>query len=135
MVAMGTSLSDSAWGLGSAVYRVIGVLNVIGGWFFTGFVAFLIAALFALVMKFVGIGGIIILVLLAGWSLFRTHRLHRRNTALAIKAGKIKPIKKNEDLQRVSHFMGRSFEVLQECLVSVRNDHHRKLSFPKKDGQ
>jgi hypothetical protein len=37
MVAMGTSLSDKAWGRESAVYRVSGVLNVIGGWFLTAF--------------------------------------------------------------------------------------------------
>ena len=40
MVAMGTSLSDKAWGRDSAVYRVSGVLNVIGGWFFTALSAF-----------------------------------------------------------------------------------------------
>jgi hypothetical protein len=40
MVAMGTSLADRAWGSESAVYRVAGVLNVIGGWFFTAFIAF-----------------------------------------------------------------------------------------------
>ena len=33
MVAMGTSLADRAWGAESAVYRVAGVINVIGGWF------------------------------------------------------------------------------------------------------
>ena len=41
MVAMGTSLADRAWGSESAVYRVAGVLNVIGGWFFTAFIAFI----------------------------------------------------------------------------------------------
>ena len=41
MVAMGTSLADRAWGSESAVYRVAGVLNVIGGWFFTAFIAFM----------------------------------------------------------------------------------------------
>ena len=40
MVAMGTSLSDKAWGRDSAVYRVSGVINVIGGWFFTAISAF-----------------------------------------------------------------------------------------------
>ena len=40
MVAMGTSLADRAWDRESAVYRVAGVLNVIGGWFFTAFIAF-----------------------------------------------------------------------------------------------
>jgi phosphate/sulfate permease len=47
MVAMGTSLADRAWGAESAVYRVAGVLNVIGGWFFTAISAFFTAALVA----------------------------------------------------------------------------------------
>ena len=43
MVAMGTSLADKAWGRDSAVYRISGVLSVIGGWFFTAFAAFISA--------------------------------------------------------------------------------------------
>ena len=41
MVAMGTSFADKAWGRESAVYRVAGVLNVIGGWFGTALGAFI----------------------------------------------------------------------------------------------
>jgi len=51
MVAMGTSLADRAWGSESAVYRVAGVLNVIGGWFFTAFSAFSAAALMAFLLN------------------------------------------------------------------------------------
>jgi phosphate/sulfate permease len=51
MVAMGTSLSDRAWGAESAVYRVAGVINVIGGWFFTAFSAFVAAALVAYLLN------------------------------------------------------------------------------------
>ena len=47
MVAMGTSLADRAWGAESAVYRVAGVINVIGGWFFTALSAFTAAAFVA----------------------------------------------------------------------------------------
>ncbi|MFL0101271.1 inorganic phosphate transporter [Tenacibaculum maritimum] len=47
MVAMGTSLADRAWGRESAVYRVAGVINVVGGWFLTAIVAFLAAAVVA----------------------------------------------------------------------------------------
>lgn len=47
MVAMGTSLADRAWGRESAVYRVAGVINVIGGWFLTAITAFATAALVA----------------------------------------------------------------------------------------
>ncbi len=51
MVAMGTSLADRAWGSESAVYRVAGVLNVIGGWFFTAISAFLAAATIAFLIN------------------------------------------------------------------------------------
>lgn len=51
MVAMGSSLADRAWGAESAVYRVAGVLNVIGGWFFTAFSAFFAAALVAYLLN------------------------------------------------------------------------------------
>ncbi|MGG8496795.1 inorganic phosphate transporter [Tenacibaculum sp. TC6] len=47
MVAMGTSLADRAWGRESAVYRVAGVFNVIGGWFLTAIVAFTAAGIVA----------------------------------------------------------------------------------------
>ncbi|MFH4968462.1 inorganic phosphate transporter [Gaetbulibacter sp. M240] len=51
MVAMGSSLADRAWGAESAVYRVAGVLNVIGGWFFTAFSAFTASALVAYLLN------------------------------------------------------------------------------------
>ena len=51
MVAMGSSLADRAWGAESAVYRVAGVLNVIGGWFFTAFIAFTSAAIIAYLLN------------------------------------------------------------------------------------
>ena len=52
MVAMGSSLSDQAWGRESAVYRVSGVLTVIGGWFFTAMMAFTVAFIFAIAIFF-----------------------------------------------------------------------------------
>jgi len=54
MVAMGTSLADRAWGSESAVYRVAGVLNVIGGWFLTAITAFVAAGLVLTILKLGG---------------------------------------------------------------------------------
>ena len=51
MVAMGTSLADRAWGTESAVYRVAGVLNVIGGWFFTAIIAFIASGIIAFLIN------------------------------------------------------------------------------------
>ena len=56
MVAMGSSLADRAWSRESAVFRVTGVLSVIGGWFITAGVAFAACAIVCLVMHFGGVG-------------------------------------------------------------------------------
>ncbi|QBA63094.1 inorganic phosphate transporter [Muriicola soli] len=52
MVAMGTSLADRAWGSESAVYRVAGVLNVIGGWFLTAIIAFVASGIILALISF-----------------------------------------------------------------------------------
>lgn len=62
MVAMGSSLADKAWGRDSAVYRVAGVLSVIGGWFITAIIAFVVAAFFAFILYKGEVTGMIILV-------------------------------------------------------------------------
>ena len=54
MVAMGTSLADRAWGRESAVYRVSGVLNVIGGWFVTAIMAFVTAGIISVIIYYGG---------------------------------------------------------------------------------
>lgn len=79
MVAMGTSLSDRAWGRDSAVYRITGVLSVIGGWFFTAFSAFTIALLAALAISFGGFWAIGALLALAIFLLVRTHLFAKKS--------------------------------------------------------
>jgi len=81
MVAMGTSLADGAWGRESAVYRITGVLTVIGGWFFTAFSAFLASFLIASLIFFGKFPVIIILIALAIYILLRTHAFHKKSTA------------------------------------------------------
>ncbi|HEX9972038.1 MAG TPA: inorganic phosphate transporter [bacterium] len=78
MVAMSTSLSDKAWGRESAVYRVTGVLTVIGGWFFTAFMAFSACFTFALFIYFVKLPAIIILLAFGIYFLLRTARVHKK---------------------------------------------------------
>ena len=56
MVAMGSSLADRAWSRESAVFRVTGVLSVIGGWFITAGVAFAACAIVCIIMHFGGVG-------------------------------------------------------------------------------
>jgi len=77
MVAMGTSLSDQAWGRESAVYRVNGVLTVVGGWFFTAMMAFTVSSLFALAIFFGKTPVVVVLVCLAAGLVIRTQLFHR----------------------------------------------------------
>ncbi|WP_397444928.1 inorganic phosphate transporter [Polaribacter sp. R77954] len=79
MVAMGTSLADRAWGRESAVYRVAGVLNVIGGWFLTAIIAFIAAGIVAYLIN-LSIAFIPILLLLVAFLITRNSIAHRKKT-------------------------------------------------------
>ncbi|MFD2530009.1 inorganic phosphate transporter [Polaribacter marinaquae] len=79
MVAMGTSLADRAWGRESAVYRVAGVLNVIGGWFLTAITAFLAAAIVAYLISWDMIM-IPILLAVVAFLIGRNTLIHRKKT-------------------------------------------------------
>jgi len=77
MVAMGSSLADQAWGLESAVFRVTGVLTVIGGWFFTALSAFTVALTFAFILTILNKWAAIMLLLtIAGLMIYRNFRIH-----------------------------------------------------------
>ncbi|MFA8433964.1 MAG: anion permease [Marinifilaceae bacterium] len=78
MVAMGTSLADRAWGRDSAVYRITGVLTVIGGWFFTALIAFTAAFIFANLINWFGGVAIFGLLVVAIVLIVRSHLVHRR---------------------------------------------------------
>ena len=73
MVGMGSSLADRAWGRESAVYRVTGVVSVIGGWFITAGAAFLIAILVALMMFFGGLPAMFVMIALVVLLLYRSN--------------------------------------------------------------
>ena len=77
MVAMGTSLADKAWGRESAVYRVAGVFNVIGGWFATAIGAFVAAGTVVLLINWNPQVMIPILLLFTVVLLYRNYRLHQ----------------------------------------------------------
>jgi len=78
MVSMGSSLSDQAWGRESAVFRVTGVLTVIGGWFVTAMMAFTVSSIFAFVIFYGGAPVVLVLLVVAVGLVFRTHLLHRK---------------------------------------------------------
>ena len=75
MVAMGTSLADRAWGRESAVFRITGVISVIGGWFLTAGAAFIGAGIIVAAMHY---GGHWVMFLLAALTIFLIIRSNRR---------------------------------------------------------
>ncbi len=75
MVAMGSSLADRAWGRESAVFRITGVISVIGGWFLTAGAAFIGAGLIVAAMHF---GGQWVMLLLAALTVYIIIRSNRR---------------------------------------------------------
>jgi phosphate/sulfate permease len=111
MVAMGSSLSDRSWGRESAVYRVTGVLSVIGGWFFTAFSAFSGAFIFALLISWLGIYAVIGLVVLAFYSMYHTHVLSKRRDAADLELSNI-------GLEEVTGEISTQ-KILENCKLSV----------------
>lgn len=80
MVAMGTSLADRAWSRESAVFRITGVISVIGGWFLTAGVAFIGAGLIVAAMHFGGQWVMILLAVITVVIIIRSNRRFRNKT-------------------------------------------------------
>lgn len=97
MVAMGTSLADRAWGRDSAVYRITGVLSVIGGWFITAGAAFTICFFVALVLHYGGNISIVVLIALAVFILIRSHVLYKKRKAKSEGNETLKQLMKSND--------------------------------------
>ncbi len=78
IVAMGSAFADKAWGRDTAVYRVSGVVTVIGGWFLTAFLAFLFSGLLGLFAFATGFVGVIIIIGISVFVWINSNRKHRQ---------------------------------------------------------
>lgn len=105
MVAMGTSLADRAWGRDSAVYRITGVLSVIGGWFITAGAAFTICFIVALIIHFGGTIAIIIMIALAVLSLIRSHVIYKKKTKKEEKSETLKQLMQSNSSEETLDLM------------------------------
>ena len=113
MVSMGSSLADQAWGRESAVYRVTGVLTVIGGWFFTAIAAFSVSLVFASVIYFLEFYGIVAIILLVTTLIVSSFRYHH---------------KKDEEKKMVETFSLKNVDTSQEA---IRTTFHQTGIFLK----
>lgn len=104
MVAMGTSFADRAWDRESAVYRIAGVFKVIGGWFFTAIVAFLLACTIAYILKIGEVFAFVGLLLLLAIILYRSSRKYKKKVAVE---AEIKTLRR-EDIGTVNEMITES---------------------------
>lgn len=143
MVAMGSSLSDRAWGRDSAVYRITGVLSVIGGWFFTAFSAFTVSLILALVIIWGGTWTVFGLIALAIFLLFRSHVIsnksdeeQKRNKELEIEEidGVIKSEKVLEKCKNnVTDVLNQVSQLYSLSLISFEAEDRKRLKEAVKD--
>lgn len=89
MVAMGSSLADRAWSRESAVFRITGVLTVIGGWFITAGVAFSACFVVALLMNFGGVVAVVIIVAAGIYSIIHSQQRFARKQKEAQDGGDV----------------------------------------------
>jgi len=112
MVAMGSSLMDRAWGRESAVYRVTGVLSVIGGWFLTAFSAFTVSFLLATLIYHATIYSVFPLIAIALYIMYRTHTSSHKKSASEVEV-------KEFELEEVEDEELNPKKVLDKCKKNV----------------
>lgn len=145
MVAMGTSLSDKAWGRDSAVYRVTGVLTVIGGWFFTALIAFTVSGTLAVIIYYGQLPAVFILLLVVAVLIFRTHIHYKKRSeeedaedAIRTSASdELETLKLITDeikifLEGISNLLSKSFEGLLTADKNILKDAKQANKLQKK---
>jgi len=139
MVAMGTSLADRAWGRESAVYRVAGVLNVIGGWFFTAFSAFTAAGILTYLI-FIGKAPMIAVLLLLTVLLLVRNLIKHKNksknnpTQIALKKTESKTVQGiiQESADHIINVVSRTNKIYTNMLVGLAKEDIVKLKKSKR---
>ena len=126
MVAMGTSLADKAWGSDSAVYRVAGVINVIGGWLLTALIAFTASGIIATILYYLGKSGLFILVVVVLFVLTKNYFAHKNRRKIEIEEEKLDIVESKsikgvifESSKNISNFSGRANKLILKILEGI----------------
>ncbi len=139
MVAMGTSLADRAWGRESAVYRVAGVLNVIGGWFFTAFGALVAAGTVVYLISWNKTVMIPILLLITVLLLVRNYLSHKKKTNTTVDPKTLKKSESStvqgiisESADNISSVVSRTNKIYSDVLKGLAKEDVKALKKSKK---
>ena len=111
MVAMGTSLADRAWSSDSAVYRVSGVLNVIGGWFLTAFSAFTVGGIIVYLLNIGGVQVIAVIIFIILLIIGKNYVSHRKENK-SVREEEIALIVESNSFQGVIDQSGSTIELV-----------------------
>jgi phosphate/sulfate permease len=118
MVAMGSSFADRAWDRESAVYRIAGVLNVIGGWFFTAIAAFLASGLIAYLLYIGEAFAFFAFMMLIAVFFYRSNQMHKKKVkeeeeTLSLKREDIVTINEviNETSDQIANIINKSNKI------------------------
>jgi phosphate/sulfate permease len=139
MVTMGTSLADRAWGTDSAVYRVAGVINVIGGWFFTALSAFLVCGGIVYLIHWGGFTAILVILGIILLLISRNFINHRRETKERQQEKLLSPQSDSyrgiieESVMNISNVIGNTYEIFASTIRGLSNNDLRTLSNAKKN--
>ncbi len=122
MVAMGTSLADRAWSRESAVFRVTGVISVIGGWFITAGVAFATAAIVCLAMYFGGIVAMIAFMALVIFLLYRSNVKYKKKSSRESKDDVFRIMMRSRDPEIVWDLLHKHVSRTQSFVIRFSKD-------------
>lgn len=140
MVTMGTSLADRAWGSDSAVYRVAGVINVIGGWFFTALSAFLVCGGIVYLIHLGGFTAILIILSIILLLISRNFINHRRETQEREEERKLLSVQGysygeiiEESSRNISNVIGDTYNIYAYIIKGLSQNDLKTLSIAKKN--
>ena len=124
MVAMGSSLADRAWGRETAVYRITGVVSVIGGWFITAGAAFILCFCISLFMYFVGPIAMLLAIALAVFIIIRNNKMFKKHEANENKDQIFRQLIRTNDKVQVRKLLGDHVQMTQlDTIDFARNNY------------
>lgn len=127
MVAMGSSLADRAWSRESAVFRVTGVLNVIGGWFITAGAAFAACAIVCLLMFYGGIVIQVAFMILVVYLLIRSNRQYKKKEKESGKSNMFRLMMRTRDPEIVWDLLNKHVSKTQSFVARFTIEQFNKI--------
>ena len=129
MVAMGSSLADRAWSRESAVYRITGVLSVVGGWLLTAGIAFISAFILAVIMHFGGITAASVLVAAGLAALIHSNIKFKKSKADSESGDKeFRAIVNSTDSAKVWELTSRYISMQEAKEIGKIKDHYHNIT-------